>query len=101
MEQHAFSFAAIVKKPSALLPLFMSLVALSMVLIYVARFGVHETDEGATAHLWQLLMAGQVPVLVFFAVKWLPRAPKQTLCVIGLQVAAVLAAMAPVYFWHL
>jgi hypothetical protein len=46
-------------------------------------------------------MAGQLPVLAFFAVKWLPRAPKQALYVVGLQVAAVLAAMAPVYFLHL
>ena len=29
--------------------------------------------------------------------KWLPRAPKQALCVLAVQVAAVLAAMAPVY----
>jgi hypothetical protein len=30
--------------------------------------------------------------------KWLPRAPRQTLYVLALQVIAVLAAMAPVYF---
>ena len=30
-------------------------------------------DEGTIAHLWQLLMAGQLPVLAFFAIKWLPR----------------------------
>jgi hypothetical protein len=40
---------------------------------------VHEADEGTLAHLWQLL-AGQIPVLAFFAIKWLPRAPTQTLC---------------------
>jgi hypothetical protein len=102
MNQHAFSFRAIVKKPSALLPIAMSFTAMLMVLGYVARFGVaHESDEGAAAHLWQLLMAGQLPLLAFFAIKWLPRAPKQTLFVLALQIAAVLAAMAPVYFLHL
>lgn len=102
MNQHVFSFGTIVRKPSALLPLLMSLVALSIVLAYVVRFGaVHESDEGATAHLWQLLMAGQLPVLIFFAAKWLPRAPKPAICVLALQVAAVLAAMAPVYLLHL
>jgi hypothetical protein len=102
MDQHAFSFAAIVKKPSALLPIVMSLAALFIVLGYVMTFGVvRESDEGAAAHLWQLLMAGQLPVLLFVAVKWLPRAPKQTLYVIAIQAAAVLAAMAPVYFLRL
>jgi hypothetical protein len=47
---------------------------------------------------WQLSMAGQLPLLLFFAIKWLPRAPKQTLYVLALQAGAVLAAMAPVYF---
>ncbi len=96
------TFAKIVKRPSAFLPLAMSLVALAVVLFTLAIFGVpHDKDEGAAAHIWQLLMAGQLPLLVFFAVKWLPRAPKETLCVIALQMAAVLAAMAPVYFLHL
>ena len=62
---------------------------------------VREPDEGSIAHLWQLLMAGQLPVLAFFAIKWLPQAPKQALCVLALQGGAVLAAMAPVYFLNL
>lgn len=96
------TFAKIVKLPSAYLPLAMSLLALGVVLFTLAMFGIpHEKDEGAAAHIWQLLMAGQLPLLAFFAVKWLPRAPKETLCVIALQLAAVLAAMAPVYFLHL
>ena len=32
-------------------------------------FGMaRETDEGAAARIWQLLMAGQVPVVAFYAV---------------------------------
>src|SRR5436309_961245 len=42
-------------------------------------------DEGAIAHPWQLLMAGQLPVLGFFSMKWLPRAPRQTLYVLAVQ----------------
>ena len=73
-----------------------------MVLGYLARYGVvRETDEGAVAHLWQLLMAGQVPILAFFAIKWLPRAPRQTLYVLALQAGAALASMAPVFFFKL
>jgi hypothetical protein len=99
MDPHSRSFGAMMKQPTAFLPLAMSLTALAVVLGSVAMFGVvHEADEGATAHIWQLLMAGQLPVLLFFAIKWLPRAPRQTLYVLALQAGAVLAAMAPVYF---
>lgn len=108
MNQQSPSFGAIVKKPTAFLPLAMSLTALTMLggaYIFGLATGhgglVREPDEGAIAHLWQLLMAGQMPVLAFFAIKWLPRAPKQTLCVLGLQAVAALACMAPVFFLNL
>jgi len=80
----------------------MSLAAFTIVLVSIGIFGVvHETDEGATAHIWQLLMAGQMPVLAFFIVKWLPRAPRQTLLILAFQIGAALAAMAPVYYLKL
>ena len=100
--EHPSSLASIAKKPSAFLPMAMSLAALTTVLISIALFGVvHETDEGAAAHIWQLLMAGQMPILMLFVLKWLPRAPKQTLFVLALQTGAALAAMAPVYYLKL
>lgn len=105
MDPHGRSFAAIMKQPTAFLPLAMSLGALATLFaaaMYGIAHGAHgivrEPDEGAAAHIWQLLMAGQLPVLLFFAIKWLPRAPRQTLYVLALQAGAVLAAMAPVYF---
>ena len=89
---------AILKKPSAFLPLAMSFGALVTVIIYVAMFGTaRQSDEGTAAHIWQILMAGQIPIIVFFAIKWLPRTPKQALLVLGLQGSAVLMALAPVY----
>jgi hypothetical protein len=93
--------------PSAYLPVTMSLAALTMVLGAVAvdlAHGGHiarDPDEGAIAHLFQLLMTVQWPIMLFYAVKWLRRAPRQTLGVLGLQVAAWLAGCAPVYFLHL
>jgi hypothetical protein len=53
------------------------------------------------AHIWQLLMTVQMPVVVFFVVKWLRRAPGQTLGVLALQAGAWLASCAPIYFLHL
>ena len=102
------SFRTMVRRPSAFLPIAMSLLALALLggaYIYGRATGqgglVREPDEGSIAHLWQLLMAGQLPVLAYFAIKWLPRAPKQTLRVLALQAGAVLAATAPVYFLNL
>ena len=86
-----------VKQPSALSPLAMSCAALAIVLGHLAMSGVgREADEGTAAHLWQLLMAGQLPVVAFFAIKWLPRSPRQALLVLALQAGAALAALAPV-----
>jgi hypothetical protein len=108
MEQPAYSFGGVIKRPSAFIPLAMSLTALALVLGRVALVGTGpevvvngRPDEGAVAHIWQLLMAGQLPVLLFFAVTWLRRAPRQTLGVLALQAGAVLAAMAPVFYFNL
>jgi hypothetical protein len=90
------------KRPSALIPLAMSFAALSLVLGHMAFFGVaHEADEGTAAHLWQLLMAGQIPVIAFYAVRWLPRTPRQALLVLVLQGVAGFTAAAPVFFLKL
>jgi len=90
---------SLIKRPSGFLPIVMSLVALSLVLEHYARVGiVHEPDEVTEAHLFQLLMAAQVPVIAFFAVSSLSRAPRQGIPVLALQAAAAIAAFAGVYF---
>ncbi len=86
------------KSPSAFVPVIMSLAALATVLARVAIVGgAPEPDEGAAAHIWQLLMLGQVPIIAFFAIKWLPRNARQALLMLTVQVAAALAALAPVF----
>lgn len=87
------------RQPTALIPIVMSLAALGTVLFHIARFGIApQADEGTAAHLWQLLMAGQVPVAAFYAIKWLPRAPGTALQVLAVQFCAALSALAPVYW---
>ncbi len=96
------SLPTILKRPSAFLPVAMSLAALATLLVALTAGGVaRETDEGTAAHIWQLLMGGQIPIVAYFAIKWVPQAPRQALYVLALQVALVLAAMAPVYLLHL
>ena len=89
------------KHPSAFLPIAMSLLAVAVVLTHIALAGTApQSDEGTAAHLWQLLMAGQLPIIFFFAITWLPQAPRYGLPVLALQAAAAVAALAPVYLLH-
>ena len=89
------------KYPSAFLPITMSLFAVAVVMTHIALFGTaRQPDEGAAAHLWQLLMAGQLPIVAFFGIRWLPQAPRDALLALALQATAAVAALAPVYFLH-
>jgi hypothetical protein len=45
-------------------------------------------------------MAGQAPIIAFFAIRWLPQTPRQAFPILALQVGAALAAMAPVFLLH-
>lgn len=96
------NFSATLKRPGAFLPLAMSVAAIVVVLGHIALFGaVRQADEGAVAHLWQLLVAGQLPIVAYFAIRWLPLTPRSAFQVLALQAAAFLAALAPVYLLHL
>ena len=88
---------SLLKKPSGYLPLVMSAVALVGIFAYVAVVGIPENqaphDEGAPARIFQLFMVAQMLVIGWFAVKWLPRAPRQAMSVLVLQAAGMAAAI--------
>ncbi|MEO8575739.1 MAG: hypothetical protein ABI556_03525 [Gemmatimonadales bacterium] len=87
------------REPSAVLPIIMSLVAFGIVLVHYAVKGMdHDPDEGTPAHLFQLLMVIQAPIIVYFAAKWLPLDTTRALRVLALQGAAIVAAFAGVFF---
>jgi hypothetical protein len=93
--------AALLNRPSALIPLVMSATALAIVLGYAVMFGTApQADEGIAAHIWQILMVGQFPVIAFYAIKWLPTQPKQALIVLSAQLGAALAAVFPVWWFR-
>ena len=76
----------------------MSLAALALVFAHLAAFGAaRQADEGTAAHLFQLLMAGQVPIIATFALRRLPESPRPALQILALQLLAVVAAFAPVF----
>ena len=90
---------SLIKQPSAYLPLTMSLAALALVLGHAAIFGIiHEVDEGAAAHIWQMLMAAQLPIVAYFILKWLPKRPRESLQVLALLAIIWLANFAGVYW---
>lgn len=92
---------SLLRHPSGFLPVVMSLCAIAVVLVFLAREGpAPQADEGSAAHIWQLLMAAQVPIVLFFMIKRLPESPRQGVLVLMLQLLSALAAMAPVYLLH-
>lgn len=91
--------ASLLKKPAAFLPVLLSCAALALVLGHAAVYGVvHEADEGTAAHIFQILMVAQVPIVAIHAITWLPRDPGHALRVLAWQVGAALAALAAVYY---
>jgi hypothetical protein len=91
----------LLRRPSAFVPVLMSIAALCIVLGYAMIFGVaRQADEGTAAHMWQLLMAGQLPFIAFFLFRWFGTQPKQGSVVLALQIGAALAAMFPVWWFR-
>ena len=90
------NFRTMVRRPSAFVPVAMSLAALAIVLVHIIlSAAAREADEGTAAHLWQLLMAAQIPIVALFAIRWLPQSPRSALPVLTLQAVAAFAAVAP------
>jgi len=86
------------KKPSAWSPVIMSIGALVLVGIQITTHDTQpEQDEGALAHVWQLLILGQVPMIGFFVFRWLSAYPRQGAAVLAAQVLAATLALAPVH----
>ena len=90
-------FSSMIKMPGAWIPIAMSLLALAMILGYVALFGIARNgEEGAPARIFQLVMLAQLPVAAYFAMQWLPRRPIQTLVILTLQAIAWIIPIATV-----
>ena len=91
------TFGSLLKQPSAFVPLLMSAAAFLLIIAVVSTVGVtHPQDEGAPAHIFQLLLLLQVPIVGFFALKWLPQSPRPALLVLLLQIGAAVLAVATV-----
>ncbi len=64
---------SLIKQPCVWIPLAMSIAAFLLVIGTVTLFGVRQGDEGTAAHIFQSLLAGQIPLVACFAITWLPK----------------------------
>ena len=88
---------SVFRAPAAWLPLALSALALAVLACRVLIVGgAPERDEGLAAHLWQLLMAAQLPIIGWFLVRSAPRGFRRAAPVLAAQAIAILLAMAPV-----
>jgi hypothetical protein len=79
----------------------MSFAALATIAIFLILHGTApQADEGLAARIWQGLLAGQVPIVAFFAIRWVPKSPEHAFPILFLQIGAVIAAIAPVFLLH-
>ncbi|HEV2595243.1 MAG TPA: hypothetical protein VGU01_08610 [Sphingomicrobium sp.] len=85
-----------VNRASFLVPLILSGAALAIVLGNIAAGVRPQPDENTSAHLWQLLMAAQVPVIFAFiaTADWRTRSSAGLLAI---QLAAFASACIPVW----
>lgn len=93
---------ALLRRPSAFLPLLISAGFLAAFLIGIAEGTlVRRPDEDTGAHLFQILMPTQLLIIAFFAFRWVPRSAKPALQIVAVQIVAALAVFSIVYLRHL
>ena len=83
-------------RAAALLPLLLSALAFALVVANVAAGVSPQPDEDASAHLWQLLMVAQLPLIVLFlaTADWRRGGPA---LLVGLQLCGIALACLPVW----
>jgi hypothetical protein len=90
-----------INRIAARVPLVCSLAAFAVVVTaLVTGWQTHDADEGAAAHLFQLLIVAQLPFVAAFLLTadWRRFAPAR---VLALQLGALVLALAPVAIFRL
>lgn len=90
-----------INRISAIVPLFLSLSASILVLLAVATgWDKGMKDEGSAAHIFQILVALQIPFILAFLVTADWKRSMQIAGTVTLQAAALALAFAPVAFFE-
>jgi len=86
-----------VNRISAWLPLLCSALAFTIVMANIIARVPPQPDENASAHLWQLLMVGQLPFIAAFVATSDWRHWQRPATLLAAQLAAIIAAAVPVW----
>lgn len=81
-----------------ILPVVSSAAALALVLGHVAAGTPPQTDEGTAAHLFQLLILAQLPLVILFTATSDWTRPARSLLVLLVQALAGVAALGALYW---
>jgi hypothetical protein len=90
----------LLRKPSAWLPLLMSAAALLLLIGSLTMNGVPQEvvrDENTPARIFQLLMAGQLPIIIYFGYRYLETHKRAAALILALQLTAAFVAWASVF----
>lgn len=94
--------ALLIRKPSAWIPILLSLAMLAIIGMYLAKIIPPDPtgDEGLGAHLFQFWLVLESMMIPFFVIRSLPKAGKQVLPILVIQITLVLVVCAPVFINH-
>lgn len=91
-----------INRISAIAPVAMSLAAFIMVVVAAVMGRANsQPDEGTLAHIFQLLIAAQMPVILLFLVTADCRHSTRVARPLALQGAAIILAVGSVYYLNL
>jgi len=102
MATYPASVAALARRPSGFIPVLMSLAAFGVVIVNIAIVGTgRQADEGAAAHIFQLLIVTELPLLAFFIARSLRNGVWAVVTISAIQAAALSLAFLPVWYFRL
>jgi hypothetical protein len=87
----------LINDPGAWLPIVLALAALIDVVLFGFVLGPVQQadgDEGTPAHVFQGLMVLVATLITVFAIRWLPREPREAATILALQVLAAALPLA-------
>ena len=86
---------SLLKKPSAAIPIVISFIAVTLVLVQRSLvLSGEDSDVAAFSRTFRIVLALQIPPIIYFLYRWLPRKPNDALRVLALQAGAALIAIA-------
>ena len=89
----------LIKRPSAWLPMGMSVAILALLISVLATVGaVQQADEGAAAHLFQFWLVLESSMIVFFGFKWVPEVPREAQWIMAAQIVLALIPISIVFY---